>query len=179
MIGCWISPYWSTGLTVGEHPGWLAHENPSGEPGGMVSVLVARRPRYGKILVCGYLTDVYCLGVKNALGPELISDTRLRSFIRDYFARYHDDPLPVPIELAREVVFGSVEYARGLGFEPHPDFADAAELLGSWTRAGHITFGMNGKPMYFPGPFDDQPHIIRTLTRTVGRGKFDFLSFAG
>lgn len=81
-----------------------------------------------------------------------MSDTRLRRFVRDYFASYHGDPLRVPIELAREVVFGSIEYARGLGFEPHPDFAAAEAHLGSWTTVGNITFGMNGKPMYFPGP---------------------------
>jgi hypothetical protein len=37
------------------------------------------------------------------------------------FSGYHGDPLEAPIELAREVVFGSVEYARALGFDPHPD----------------------------------------------------------
>jgi hypothetical protein len=36
-------------------------------------------------------------------------------------AGYDGDPLEVSIELAREVVLGSVEYARSLGFDPHPD----------------------------------------------------------
>jgi hypothetical protein len=31
-------------------------------------VLAARRHRHDKVSVCGYLADVYCLGVKTALG---------------------------------------------------------------------------------------------------------------
>jgi hypothetical protein len=86
---------------------------------------VAREHKYGKVSVCGYLADVYCLGVKNATGPRIMDELGLRAFIQDYFSAYDGDPIEAPIELAREVVFGSVEYARGLGFEPHPDFAAA------------------------------------------------------
>src|SRR5712692_9921697 len=90
--------------------------------------LVARKYRYGKVSVCGYLADVYCLGVKNALGPEIMDDPDLRRFIRKYFSGYRGDPIEAPIELAREVVFGSVQYAQDLGFDPHPDFAAAAGI---------------------------------------------------
>jgi hypothetical protein len=63
-------------------------------------------------LVCGYLADVYCLGVKNALGPEIMDDLGLWGLVRDFFSGYHGDPLEAPIELAREVVLGSVEPSR-------------------------------------------------------------------
>jgi len=43
-------------------------------------------------------------------------------------------------------VFSAVEYARGLGFEPHADFAPAAGHLGPWTGPSAITFGRDGKP---------------------------------
>src|SRR6266699_3030385 len=66
--------------------------------------LVACRYRYGRVSVCGYLADVYCLGVKNALGPEIMDDPDLRRFIRKYFSGYRGDPIEAPIELAREVV---------------------------------------------------------------------------
>lgn len=89
------------------------------------------------------------------------------------------DPLEAPIELAREVVFGSVDYARALGFDPHPDFAAAEGHLGSWAGPGTITFGKDGKPLYISGPYDDPHPVIRTLERTVGRGNFDFLAVAG
>jgi hypothetical protein len=73
-----------------------------------------------EVSACGYLVDAYCLGVKNALGPELMDERDLRGFVRRYFSTYHGDPVEAPIDLAREIVFGSVRYARGLGFEPHP-----------------------------------------------------------
>ncbi|MGH3623592.1 MAG: helix-turn-helix domain-containing protein [Sciscionella sp.] len=179
MVGCWVSPTWSTGLTVGEHSGWPLHEDREAGTDGLVSVLVAREHRYDKVSVCGYLADVYCLGVKNALGPDIMDEFGLRRFNRDFFSGYHEDPIEAPIELAREVVFGSIEYARGLGFEPPPDVANAEGHLGAWTGPSTITFGKNGKPFYISGPRDDPRTIIRTLERTIGRGNFDSLLVAG
>jgi hypothetical protein len=178
VAGCWINPSWSAGLTIRDHPDWALHEDPDAGTDGLASVLVARQHRYGKVSVCGYLADLYCLGVKNALGPKVMDDVRLTGFVRDFFSSHDADPLEVPIELAREVVFGSVEYARGLGFDPHPDFADARGHLGPWTGPSTITFGKDGKPLYISGPHDDPSLIIRTLEHAVGRGNFDFLAVA-
>jgi hypothetical protein len=179
LAGCWISPGWSTGLAVGNHPGWPLHEDPAGGSEGLIALLVARNYRYGRVLVCGYLVDAYCLGVKNTLGPETMDDPGLRRFIRQYFSSYHGDPIEAPIELARDLVFGSVQYARDLGFEPHHDFAATAGHLGSWTGPNTITFGKDGKPLYVFGPYDDPRSVIRTLERTVGHGNFDVVAIAG
>ena len=175
----WISPGWSTGLDLGDRPDWPRHDDPAGGSEGLITVLVARRPRFGKVSACGYLVDAYCLGVKNALGPELMDERDLRGFVRRYFSTYHGDPVEAPIDLAREIVFGSVRYARGLGFEPHPDFAAAAGHLGTWTGPGTISFGKDGKPLYVFGPYDDHRSVIRTLKRTVGRGNFEVLAITG
>jgi len=107
-----------------------------------------------------------------------MDDLGLTSFVRDFFSSYKGDPLEVPIELAREVVFGSAEYARGLGFDPHPDFAAAEGHLGPWTGPSSITFGNDGKPLYISGPYDDPRPIMRTLEHAVGQGNFDFLAVA-
>lgn len=179
LVGCWISPAWSTGLTFGDHPDWPVHEDPAAGTDGLVAVLVARKHRHDKVSVCGYLADVYCLGVKNALGPEIMDELALPGFVREYFSGYHGDPLEAPIELARQVVFGSLEYARGLGFDPHPDFAAAEGHLGPWTPPSSITFGKDGKPLYISGPYDNPQPIIRTLQRAVGAGNFEFLAVTG
>lgn len=179
LAGCWISPGWSTGLTVCGHPDWLLHEDPAAGIDGLAAVLVARKHRHGKVSVCGYLADLYCLGVKNALGPEIVDDLGLQGFVRDFFSGYDGDPVEVPIELAREVVLGSAGYARSLGFDSHPDFAAAEGHLGPWTAPGAITFGKDGKPLYISGPYDDPRPVIRTLERTVGRGNFEYLVAAG
>jgi hypothetical protein len=179
LAGCWISPGWSTGLTVCGHPDWLLHEDPAAGIDGLAAVLVARKHRHGKVSVCGYLADLYCLGVKNALGPKIVDDLGLQGFVRDFFSGYDGDPVEVPIELAREVVLGSAGYARSLGFDPHPDFAAAEGHLGPWTGPGAITFGKDGKPLYISGPYDDPRPVMRTLERTVGRGNFEYLVAAG
>ena len=179
LVGCWVSPGWSTGLDLGDRPDWPRHDDPAGGSEGLITVLVARRPRFGKVSACGYLVDAYCLGVKNALGPELMDERDLRGFVRRYFSTYHGDPVEAPIDLAREIVFGSVRYARGLGFEPHPDFAAAAGHLGTWTGPGTISFGKDGKPLYVFGPYDDHRSVIRTLKRAVGRGNFEVLAITG
>lgn len=178
LVGCWISPSWSTGLSVDAHPDWPLHEDASAGTDGLAAVLVARRHRYDKVSVCGYLADVYCLGVKNAIGPEIMNELGSRGlsgFRRDFFSEYNGDPLEAPIELAREVIFGSIAYARGLGFEPHPDFAATEAHLGPWTGPSRITFGKQGKPFYVSGPYDNPRPIIRSLERTVGNGNFDYL----
>ena len=136
----------------GDHPGWPLDEDEAGGGAGLASVLVARRHRHGKVSVCGYLADVYCLGVKNAMGPQVMDEHLLSRHVREYFSGHAGTPLEAPIELAREVVYGSVEYARRLGFEPHEDFAAAAGHLGPWTGPSAITFGNEGKPFYISGP---------------------------
>ena len=175
VAGCWISAAWSTGLAVGDHPGWPPGDGKAGGGAGLVSVLVARRHRYGKVSVCGYLADVYCLGVKNAMGPKVMDEHLLSRHVREYFSGYAGTPLEAPIELAREVVYGSIEYARRLGFEPHGDFAAAAGHLGPWTGPSTITFGNEGKPCYVSGPYDDPRRVTKTLDRTIGSGNYDFL----
>jgi hypothetical protein len=80
------------------------------------------------------------------------------------FAGYDELAVPVPLELAQHLVFGAVEFARGPGFEPHLDFATAADHLGA--RSGHcpIKFGYNGSPFYIEGQYDDVEAIASTLT---------------
>jgi hypothetical protein len=53
LAGCWVSPGWSTGLTIAENSGWPLRDDPDGGSDGLISVLVARQHRYGKVSVCG------------------------------------------------------------------------------------------------------------------------------
>lgn len=180
VTGCWVSPGWDAGLTVDGHPDWptgRSTDSDSGSDsgyGGLASVLIARRHRYDKVSVCGYLADVYCLGVKNAMGPRVMDQIALAKFRRGYFEA-HGGSLEAPLDLAQHLVFGAVEYARTLGFEPHPDFAAAAGHLGTWTGPSSIGFGRDGKPFYVSGPYDDASHVVNTLEQSVGPGNYDYI----
>jgi hypothetical protein len=60
------------------------------------------------------------------------------------FGSYPGPPVKVPLVLAQRIVFGAIGYARGLGFEPHADFAKAAGYLGDWDGVCDLEFGRDG-----------------------------------
>jgi hypothetical protein len=177
FAGCWVSPGWATGLTIHGHPEWPGIDVPGDPddlgPPGLATVLVAVEKGGTKASVCGYLVDVYCLGVKNALPPRGLDRRKLPGFVHQYFHAYDAPPVPAPVDLARHLVFGAVAYARELGFEPHPDFAAAAGHLEPRAGPSAISFGRGGKPFFMQGPHDDAASVMKTLKRSVGRGNFD------
>ncbi|MGP0101365.1 MAG: hypothetical protein ACLPUT_07070 [Solirubrobacteraceae bacterium] len=180
LHGCWVSPGWREGLTVTGHPEWPDGEAaPDHETGGLVGVLLARESNNQKVSVCGYLLDVWCLGVKNALGPQRMSRGELPAFRRAYYSPWGSSGVETPIELARELVLGAAEYARTLGFAPHADFEPARDHLGPWTGPAAIGFGRNGMPFYADGPYDDPARVLRTLEESVGSGNFHFAVSVG
>ncbi|MGH9152940.1 MAG: helix-turn-helix domain-containing protein [Acidimicrobiales bacterium] len=173
VVGSWVSAGWSVGLSAPAD--WPDTPTPGGVGNGLVSIAVARAHRHGKVSVSGYLVDVYCLGVKDVLGPKVLDDFELRGFVRTFFAAYDVPPLPAPIDMARELVWGAVAYANVLGFEPHPDFGRTAGHLGGGHPTGAITFGREGKPYFVQGVRDKPAHVLATLERSVGEGNFHFL----
>ncbi|TVR19781.1 MAG: hypothetical protein EA387_12740 [Nitriliruptor sp.] len=178
VLGCWVSAGWSAGLTVDAARSWPdGQRSPTVPVSGLVGVLVARGPRStgGEVSACGYLVDTYCLGVKDALPPRRMRERRLPDFVDRFFDGFGTAPVEAPIELARHLVWGAVEYARGLGFEPHPDLRLAAGHLGPLTEPCAIGFGRDGKPYYVQGLSDDPDRVLRTLHRTVGQDNYHFL----
>jgi hypothetical protein len=173
---CWISEGWDAGLTVSADADWAGRGGTGHATSGLAGVLVARAHprRSGEVTACGYLVDTHCLGVKDALGPRPMSRRALDRFAARFFEPFDGRWVAAPIELARHLVLGAVSYARGLGFEPHPDFEPAADHLGELEGSSSITFGLDGQPFYMQGPFDDPGPILRTLNRSVGEGNYRF-----
>lgn len=179
LVGCWVSPGWSSGLAVpgrDEWPDVIRGDEVADGVEGMATVVVARRKRSHRVSVCGYLVDTHCLGVKDVLGPQVMSDDELPAFRRMFFGPFEHlgAPLEVPLELARHLVWGAADAARGWGFQPAADFAAAADHLGPWRETSAITFGRDGVPFYVQGPYDDADAVIRTLRSTVGDENFHF-----
>jgi hypothetical protein len=177
VVECWVSPGWSTGLTVTGHPEWPAEPIEEEDATGLVGVLVARDAGRDRVSVCAWLVDVFCLGVKNDLGPKVEYRSSLPRIVHDFFAVFDERPVAAPLELAQHLVLGAAEYARGLGFEPaaEADFAATRGHLGSWEGPSAIGFGRHGKPYFIAGPHDDAARVVRQLERSVGAGNFDYL----
>jgi hypothetical protein len=72
-------------------------------------------------------------------------------------------------------VHGAVAYARGFGFEPHPQFADTAPFLGPVPEVCPIRFGRGGMPWYIAGPRDNPREVLAALEATVGPGNYHYI----
>lgn len=175
LVGCWINQGWSSSVQFTGHPEWPDTETAETDGSGMVIVVVARE-RGSSVRVCEFLVDTWCLGVKDAFGPKQVERRKLPSFCAETFRSYPGTPVAVPLVLVQQIVLGAVEYARGLGFEPHTDFAQAAGHLGEWDGVCDLEFGQDGMPMYIQGPHDDTLRIMHTLRQNVGDGNFHYLA---
>jgi hypothetical protein len=179
LLGCWINQGWSIGLGLDDtldraSADPLAASAP--DTGGLAAVLVARQERGSRATVCGFLLDVYCLGVKNAIGPQSMPSSSVDDFRRTFFSGHSAPPVSIPLGLAQNLVHGAAAYARDLGFEPHPDFADTAPYLGTPATRSPIRFGRDGKPFYVSGPYDDPRTVIQTLEASIGSGNYDYIA---
>lgn len=173
---CWVNPGWRHRLSIDGHDHWPAD---AGSPtqasdSGIAVVMIATPTGHDQLQMCTFLIDTWCLGVKNAMGPTRMRARELDAVRRQCYAPWRSDGIPVPLELAQHLVLGAVEFARGLGFEPHRDFRRARPALGSWAGPSAVTFGMDGEPHYINGPYDDPRRVLATLERTVGREGFRY-----
>jgi hypothetical protein len=74
--------------------------------------------------------------VKNTNGPKTMERRKLPDFARVFFSAWPSQaPVLAPLELARHIVFGAVDYARDLGFEPHPTSPGVPRFSGAGRRA--------------------------------------------
>jgi hypothetical protein len=137
----------------------------------LVSVLVTRQERSDRVRLCGWLVDVYCLGKRRGR-PMRHGRTPAADFRSLFFAAYQARSIAAPLELAQQLVFGAVEYARalgsGLGLGPARGVAattDQTEVVGGPSA---ISFGCDGKPSFVQGPPDNADAVPQTLERPSG-----------
>jgi hypothetical protein len=173
---CWINPGWRRGLRVAGHEAWPGDAGAPSQAGdsGVALVLVAQPAGHRRLTMCSFLVDTWCLGVKNATAPKRMRRREFEALRRQCYAPWRSNGIPIPLKLAQHLVLGADEFARGLGFEAHRDFKRARFALGSWEGPSAITFGMDAKPHYINGPYEDPQRVLATLERTVGRGGFHY-----
>jgi hypothetical protein len=155
LLGCWIMADW--------------------QDEGITPVVVARKQTEDTVIFGVYLVDIFCLGVKDAYWK---SDISLKQFTRQLPMLCSEEPEQCEVSLAHELIYGSIEYARKFGFEPHPDYARASLLLDppeKHPRKHRVTFGKDGKPLFVAGPYDNPEKIYSKLMQTAGEDNFDFL----
>ncbi|ASC71358.1 uncharacterized protein XM38_023100 [Halomicronema hongdechloris C2206] len=143
--------------------------------GGLAQVFVVRREGM-RYLVASYLVDYWCLGVKDAMGPQRLNQTQYTAMVEKAYDNFHQSSRVISLAQAQAVVLGAVDYAARLGLAPHPGFEQARSHLGVPEQPlPALSFGRDGKPYYISGPYDDPQHVIACLTQSVGEGNFDYL----
>ncbi len=164
ILGCWVMEGW--------------------QQEGITPVVVARQQESDKVVFTVCLVDLYCLGIKDAYAN---TDISLRKFHSELKNMCSGAPEPCSIELAHEIIYGGMEYAERYGFKPHLDFTaqfcdQILDPSDTHPRTNNVVFGKDDKPFFVSGPYDDERRIssvISTLTRTAGKGNFDYLAGIG
>jgi hypothetical protein len=86
----------------------------------------------------------------------------------------------ITLEEAQSIIYGSIDYAANIGFQPHPDFEQAQKHLGPRPKTLiPIEFGHNGKPFYSQGPYDEPHKILRTLEEHLSKDEFTYVLAGG
>ena len=149
--------------------------NEDWEFGKMASVSVARKHTNGNITLGLYLVDLNCLGVKDAHYLFNVSEPEYR---RTITSNGNLDLISISYELAHNIVYAGLEFAKELGFNPHKDFSVARYILEEDTdevELIEIECGKNGKPLYVKSELESN-RIIAQLEREVGKGNYDFIT---
>ncbi len=142
---------------------------------GMNQIIVSRQKANGNIIVGFYLIDHFCLGLKDTFYKEFAD---LDELDEAYF-----DSLPpdfktkeISADYAQNYIYGAIEYAEDLGFEPDKDFRITEYILDDVEDIDYIeiAFGENGIPHYIPGEQDDVEKNLKILREKVGMDNFQF-----
>ena len=148
------------------------------EEGQLVQIAVVRRAPHGEIAVGGFLVDLGCLGIKNAMAINFPTVGEYRSRYRNSLLE-SQEIVTCDLDLAAKVVDEGIKYAKSLGFKPHKDVRDAFLIMGE-THPENCDVevpvgGEDGQPFFFAGPYDNVDRILRILDRKVGQGNYHYV----
>jgi len=146
-------------------------------PGEIIQILVSRRSPQGQVAAGVFLVDLGCLGVKNAFGRVFDTEGEYAAELRnDISAR--QEMIEADLNLAAKIIREGVAYAQELGFSPNRDIRDARLVLGDADPDAcdeDIPLGVDGKPLFVSGPYDDVDRIMDKLTRKLGPDGFHYM----
>src|SRR5712692_10217805 len=147
--------------------------SPDWQTGGVAEVLVVRQMPDLNYIAGAYLLDVFCLGLKDTFVMTRLNDADLRALLD----RFPEKLEEIPYEDARSFILGAIDYARQIGFEPHPDWDLSGRIVESERPfRNKFSFGSDGIPFYIQGPNDDAPEILRVLDPLIEQGKAHFMT---
>lgn len=143
---------------------------------GMGHFVVARQRKNGTLVVGVYLVDLSCLGLKGTFYTEFedLEDIQEKLLEAETEILNFEEIEP---NLCFNYIYGAIEYAEDLGFQPHKDFKITEYILDDVEDIDFIDidFGFNGKPLYVAGPDDNVNQILAILNKNVGEGNYEYI----
>ena len=139
--------------------------------------LIVRRQPSNYFTAALFMIDRHCLGVKDAFANCNLTSHDISEMISRSESKIGTMEEVSPAHL-HNMVYGALDYAESLGFGPHKDFKLAEFVLDPDLvddGIDDIEFGMDDKPFFIAGPFDNVPKILATLNRTVGEGNYEYV----
>ncbi|GAX61060.1 polyphosphate kinase [Candidatus Scalindua japonica] len=148
---------------------------------GLATIVISRRQTDGKLVFGTFMVDIFCLGLKNTFcNANITLDEYENSFKEKIYSQ--TSYIECNIDLAHQIIYGAIDFAGKLGFEPQKDFKLSRCILEERSEkhsSAHLEFGKDGKPFYIAGPNDNAEHIIRKLSMKIGDGNFNFTTPMG
>jgi hypothetical protein len=144
---------------------------------GMGALVLARGATPHHLALSSFLVDVFCLGIKDVMFESVESE------VFEMFMEATDAGSPlVPVDPsdARKLLRDLAAWSQSIGFAQHRDFAAVERIFGDVSVDASdavFRFGRDGKPVYFPGPYDTAPLIrrrIAQLQKFLGDDGFGF-----
>jgi len=143
-----------------QYPVYECHINECWHDEGLATIFIVRQLPNLKYILGTYLVDTLCLGLKNTF----CNANLLYSSIKTMLNKTPMEMTSIEYEDARSIILGGIQYANGLGFEPHRDWEDSKHIVEPERPFNEkIEFGRDWKPLYIQGPNDSPNEIMSKL----------------
>ena len=144
------------------------------------TIVITRVHLNGNLSFCSYLVDLDCLGVKDTAYYYNVTPEFLDQRMSEY-ALCDLTFVEIPYELAHNIIYAAVDFAKEYGFEPCKDFSS---ITGFFLEEDTDDFpyidikcgGIYGDPIYVNTGFETQARakmILAQLEKTAGKDNYN------
>ena len=145
-----------------QYPVCACRINESWQWEGLATLIIVRQLPNSKVIFGSYLIDTLCLGLKNTFFNANVTYSSIEALL----SKSPVEMIAIDYEDARSIIFGGIEYAAGLGFEPDSDWEECKHIVEPERPfEPKFEFGKNGQPLYMQGPNDDPDKILAMLNK--------------
>lgn len=141
---------------------------------GVSQIIVTRVRPAGNLAIAIFLTDTFCLGVKDIMLNHNLPPYEFEELLESMQQSIGIEE--ITYNEAHNIIFGAIEWAEEGGIAPHKDFAIAQYLLeedNDDVPLIEYEFGRNGKHFLVVTSRPEEKRYIATLRKNLGEN-FDY-----